>query len=123
LVCDFGLARRIEDGCTPLPELVGTLSYMAPEQMEGRQALTVEADVWSLGAVLYEFLTGSPPFVEGRRLDRERKRSDPEPLYPHSVNPAMDDADLSELCRRCLQHDPPARYRSATELADRLLNS
>jgi serine/threonine-protein kinase len=113
LVCDFGLARRIGD----FSEVAGTLLYMAPEQMEGRQPLTVESDVWSLGAILHELLIGHPPFAEDRRLDRERKLTQSEPPeLRHSTG------ELGMICRRCLQRDPANRYHSAASLADDLLS-
>jgi serine/threonine-protein kinase len=117
LVCDFGLARRIGEIAAPEPQLVGTLPYMAPEQMEGGRGLTAAADVWGLGAVLYELLTGRPPYHDGRRLDTQRKRADAEPPAPQDLNPAVGDAELAQVCRRCLQRDPAARYVSAAELA------
>jgi serine/threonine-protein kinase len=96
---------------------------MAPEQMGGGQELTVTADVWSLGAVLYELLTGRPPFTDGGRLDAERKLTAAEPPPPGDLNPAVAGAGLGRVCRRCLPHDPAARYRSAAELADDLFNT
>jgi serine/threonine-protein kinase len=122
LVCDFGLARTVSDGNMNQlsSEVVGTLMYMAPEQMAGR-AVSVEADVWSLGAVLYELMTGHPPFSEGRKLDAVRKQGVAEPPPPHTVNPAAADTALGLICRRCLQRDPAARYHSTAELADHLL--
>jgi serine/threonine protein kinase len=117
LVCDFGLAGRL-GGESDAPGVAGTPPYMAPEQAEGR-ALTPAADVWSLGAVLYELLTGRPPFVDaGGRLDAERKRS-AAPDAPRGLNPAVDE-DIQRVCLRCLERDGAARYATAAELADDL---
>jgi serine/threonine protein kinase len=122
LVCDFGLARWISEPHpgSQSPQLVGTLAYMAPEQMEGRQELSEAADVWSLGAILHELLTGSPPFTADRRLDTVRKLAAAEPSPPHEMNPAVAGAALGWICRRCLQRDPAARYLSAAELVEDL---
>ncbi len=86
---------------------------MAPEQMEGRETLTGAADVWSLGAILYELLAGQPPFTTPRRLDAEPPPSD-------EVNLASAGTGLDRICRRCLHRDPAARFRSASELAQEL---
>jgi serine/threonine-protein kinase len=99
LVCDFGLAGRLdeiglESGC-----VVGTPAYMAPEQTAGKP-VTPAADVWSLGAVLCELLTGSVP-------------------VPGKINPAVDE-ELARICLRCLGHDPEERYASADHLVDAL---
>ncbi len=121
LVCDFGLARRLGDERPAhATEVVGTLTYIAPEQMAGRGTVTEAADIWSLGAVLYELLTGRPPFTEGRQLDTERKLAEREPPSPETLNRAADGL-LARICRRCLQRDPAARYGSATVLAEHLL--
>ena len=115
LVCDFGLARRINaaDAVPQSREVVGTLAYMAPEQMEGQNILTEAADIWSLGAVLYELLTGSPPFTKDRQLDQQRKLADTEPASPAS-------GELHDIARQCLQREPAKRYCSAAALADDL---
>lgn len=119
LVCDFGLARRMGDLRAGIgsPEVAGTLMYMAPEQMEGRQPLTVESDVWSLGAILHELLIGQPPFTKDRRLDRERKLAEAGPgEFPSSAG------ELASISLCCLQRDPASRYHSAASLADDLFN-
>jgi serine/threonine protein kinase len=112
LVCDFGLAGRFEGPFAVSTGGAGTPAYMAPEQMAGLPP-TPAADVWGLGAVLYELLAGRPPFVDAAgRLDAERKRScEPAP-------PGGDDA-LERLCLGCLRRDPATRG-AAAELGDRL---
>jgi serine/threonine-protein kinase len=118
LVCDFGLAGRLDETCPELPHVVGTPPYMAPEQTEGRP-LTAAADVWSLGAILYELLTGRPPFVDaGGRLDGNRKQQG-EPPPPRQANATVDDA-LQQICLGCLRRDPAARRTTAAGLAEDL---
>jgi serine/threonine protein kinase len=116
LVCDFGLAGRLDEAA---PGIGGTPSYMAPEQLEGR-TLTVAADLWSLGAVLYELLAGRPPFVAAGGLDVAAKLAAPGPPPPRALNPAAADATLERVCHSCLTRDPAARYLAADELADDL---
>jgi serine/threonine protein kinase len=119
LVCDFGLAGRLDESSAEAPRVVGTPPYMAPEQMEGRP-LTPAADVWSLGAVLYELLTGRPPFVgPGAQLDMARKQTAEEPPGPGDLNPAAAGL-LDHVCRRCLARDPAARYPAAAALTEDL---
>jgi serine/threonine-protein kinase len=117
-VTDFGLARRVEggSGLTQTGAIVGTPSYMAPEQAAGTKGLTTAADVYSLGAILYEILTGRPPFQAESALDTLLKVLDREPEPPRAVNPAAD-RDLELICLKCLARDPHQRYGSAEALA------
>jgi serine/threonine protein kinase len=118
LVCDFGLAGRLDESATGAPAVVGTPAYMAPEQMAGLP-LGAAADVWSLGAVLYELLAGRPPFVgPAGELDTVSKRSGAPPS-PRCRNPAVDD-ELDRICRACLAPDPASRCPSAAVLAGEL---
>ncbi|MBY0514839.1 MAG: serine/threonine protein kinase [Gemmataceae bacterium] len=120
-VADFGLARRLDPSSTvSLPGyLVGTPLYMSPEQAAGRQDLTVASDVYSLGAVLYELLTGRPPADGKTVLDILKQVAEAEPVPPRVVNPAVD-PDLEAICLKCLEKDPAERYASAAALADDL---
>jgi hypothetical protein len=120
-VTDFGLARRIEGGerLTQTGAIVGTPSYMAPEQAAGGKDLTTLADVYSLGAVLYEQLTGRPPFQAETPLETALQVLANEPATPRTLNARLD-ADLETICLRCLAKEPAGRYESAAALADDL---
>jgi hypothetical protein len=120
-VTDFGLARRMNTqvSLSPSGAVVGTPSYMPPEQAAGKKGLTVAADVYSLGAILYEILTGRPPFAAETPLDTLLLVLDKEPEAPRALNPAID-ADLETICLKCLQKEPAGRYESAAALAEDL---
>jgi WD40 repeat protein len=121
LVADFGLAKRVdaERSLTESGAVVGTPRYMAPEQAAGRKDLTVAADVYSLGAVLYERLTGQTPFTGETLLEVLRQVREAEPPRPSSITPGLD-RDLETICLKCLEKDPEKRYASAEALADDL---
>jgi serine/threonine-protein kinase len=121
-VADFGLAKRAEGdaGLTQTGAIVGTPGYMSPEQASGRRGtVTVAADVYGLGAVLFALLTGQPPFRGETVLESlERVRSrEPEP--PSGSNSRVS-RDLETVCLKCLEKDPQRRYPSAEALAEDL---
>jgi WD40 repeat protein len=121
LVTDFGLARRVEggDGLTQSNAVLGTPAYMAPEQALGKGGLTVAADVYSLGVILYELLTGRTPFGADNALETLVRLRDEKPAPPRSLNPRVG-RDLEIICLKSLDKDPGRRYASAEALADDL---
>lgn len=136
LVTDFGLAKRTaspglaspvlaspgrESGVhvTQTGNILGTPSYMAPEQAAGVRDISLAADVWSLGAILFELLTGRPPFRADNPLDTLLQVRNNEPPGPRSLNSTID-RDLETICLKCLQREPTNRYASAEALADDL---
>jgi eukaryotic-like serine/threonine-protein kinase len=120
-VTDFGLAKRVagEPGVTQSGAIVGTPGYLAPEQAASHKALTVAADVYGLGAVLYEVLTGRPPFQAATQLETVLLVLEQGPARRRSLD-ARVNRDLETVCLKCLEKDPARRYRSAEELADDL---
>ncbi|PYL68608.1 MAG: hypothetical protein DMF28_06220, partial [Verrucomicrobia bacterium] len=119
---DFGLARLVEteSTVTRTMEVLGTPSYMAPEQAVGNNAAVSSAtDVYGLGAVLYQLLTGQPPFAGGTTYETIKLLLDTEPRQPRLLNPKID-RDLSTICLKCLQKDSKRRYPSALALAEDL---
>jgi serine/threonine protein kinase/tetratricopeptide (TPR) repeat protein len=119
---DFGLARLLETESTVTRtlEVLGTPSYMAPEQALGENAAVSSAtDVYGLGAVLYQLLTGQPPFAGGTTYETIKLLLDTEPRQPRQLNPKID-RDLSTICLKCLEKDPKRRYASALALAEDL---
>ncbi|HYH66406.1 MAG TPA: WD40 repeat domain-containing serine/threonine protein kinase, partial [Urbifossiella sp.] len=120
-VADFGLAKRMSaaDRDTRSGAVVGTPAYMAPEQAAGRRDLTTAADTYAVGVVLYELLTGRPPFTGESVLDVLRRVEKETPTRPRVLNPALG-RDLETVCLKCLEKDPAARYPSAAALADDL---
>jgi tRNA A-37 threonylcarbamoyl transferase component Bud32 len=120
LVTDFGLAKKIggEATLTQPGLIVGTPTYMAPEQASG-QPLTVAADVYALGTILYECLAGQPPFQAETPVATLAQLVSEEPRPPRALNPRVD-RDLETICLKCLQKHPPGRYATAEALADDL---
>ena len=118
---DFGLARLVETESTVTRtlEVLGTPSYMAPEQAAGNRKLSGATDVYGLGAVLYQLLTGHPPFAGGTTFETVRLVLDTEPRQPRLLNPKIG-RDLSTICLKCLEKDPTRRYASALALAEDL---
>jgi eukaryotic-like serine/threonine-protein kinase len=121
-LCDFGVAKLLEGGDAPTRSglVIGTAEYMAPEQAEkARGAVGPAADVYALGAMLYELLTGRPPFDGLNALDVVRRLLGEEVLSPSRLQPGIP-RDLVTVCLKCLEKEPARRYPTAGELAEDL---
>jgi WD40 repeat protein len=117
-ITDFGLAKHVgvDTGLTATGVVLGTPSYMAPEQAASEKQLTPATDIYALGAILYELLTGRPPITGATQLEIFQRVLDEEPTPPRRLSAAVP-LDLEVICLKCLAKDPTRRYASAAELA------
>jgi serine/threonine protein kinase len=115
---DFGVAKLLESATNVEGTMTGTPSYMSPEQADGRPA-TPLVDVYALGAVLYECLTGRPPFKAASVGETIKQVLETIPVEPRTLQPSLS-RDLDTICMKCLEKDPARRYDSAAALADDL---
>ena len=120
-ITDLGLAKNTADGSnlTNTGAVLGTPSYMPPEQATGDAAVTTAADVYSLGAIMYELLTGVPPFRGESAMETVLQVRDGQLIPPRKRNEAID-RDLEVICLKCLERNPDERYASAAALANDL---
>jgi WD40 repeat protein/tRNA A-37 threonylcarbamoyl transferase component Bud32 len=120
-ITDFGLAKLIQtdSGQTRTGTVVGTPSYMSPEQAAASKDVGPSADIYSLGAILYELITGRPPFKGETALQTLTMVAEDEPVSPRSISKAID-VDLETICLKCLAKEPARRYATAELLADDL---
>lgn len=118
-ITDFGLAKHVTGNGTPLTAsgaILGTPGYMSPEQAAGRADVGPAADVYALGAMLYECLTGRPPFAAANAMDALFTVIEQEPAPPRLLNAAVP-RELEAVCLKCLEKSPSRRYRTAADLA------
>jgi serine/threonine protein kinase len=122
-ISDFGLAKKLDDtrGQTQSGAIIGTPEYMSPEQAGSKKnQIGPAADIYALGAILYELLTGRPPFLAETPMDTLIVVMEQEPAPPRLLN-AKVDRDVETICLKCLEKDPAGRYPSALALAEDLL--
>ena len=121
-VTDFGLAKALDQTTnidTMSTDRLGTLPYMAPEQARNPTRAVIESDVYSLGATLFEAITGRTPFQAESLVGLLEQLETQEPVSPRRINPRVD-RDLETMCLKCLEKEPERRYRSALKLAEDL---
>jgi serine/threonine protein kinase len=121
-VLDFGLAAQSDDfgeRLTQAGEIMGTPDYFSPEQAQAAGPLDARSDIFSLGAILYELITGAPPFRAENTRDQIRSICEHDPAPPRRINPAIP-GELQNICLKALEKDPAQRYQSAREMADDL---
>jgi hypothetical protein len=119
-IADFGIAKRLDAvKQTQTGQILGTPCYMAPEQALGSEIVGPRADVYSLGVILYDALTGRPPFEATTTLDTIMQVVMKEPLSPRALEPSVP-RDVETICLKCLEKKPDRRYQSALELAEDL---
>jgi serine/threonine-protein kinase len=121
-ITDFGLAKQLhgEEAQTRTGAIMGTPNYMSPEQAAGRnKEISPATDIYALGAILYELLTGRPPFNGATPLETLEQVRSREPVPPRQLQPKLS-PDLETICLKCLQKDPHRRYASAADLAEDL---
>jgi formylglycine-generating enzyme required for sulfatase activity/tetratricopeptide (TPR) repeat protein len=120
-VTDFGLAKRVESGAglTATGAVMGTPSYMAPEQAQGKKEVGPAADTYAVGAILYDCLTGRPPFKAATVYETLQQVVNDEPVPPRQLNPRVP-VDLETIVLKCLHKGSAARYATAGALADDL---
>jgi eukaryotic-like serine/threonine-protein kinase len=120
-IADFGLAKRldVELGHTLSGQVMGSPPYMAPEQAQGKREIGPAADIYGLGAILYELLTGRAPFKADSPVDTLRQVVNDEPNRPRRLNQKVP-LDLETICLKCLEKEPRRRFPAAVDLADDL---
>ncbi|HEY3446375.1 MAG TPA: serine/threonine protein kinase [Myxococcales bacterium] len=120
-VADFGMAKLVQDGPSSQSGILGTPSYMAPEQARGdARGVTTATDVYALGAILFEVLTGRPPFEAETVTELLQKVVAEDAPKPGSLAAHEVPIDLETICSKCLEKEPGRRYRTALEVAEEL---